>query len=239
MEEDNERRSLAGTRTLKSHTAEDDRPREKAMRRGFDALSNAELMAVIIGSGTPGESVVDLCQRILNDCDSKLSVIARSGVKGLLKYRGIGPVKAIELMAALELSRRYQVETLSDKQITSSQDAYDYLRHKMDYLEHEEIWILMLNRAKKVIGCKRMSVGGTTAAVGDIKMILRELIDNLADAVILAHNHPSDNPRPSMQDDRLTDRLKAGCTAVDVQLLDHVIVCRSGKYYSYLDEGRI
>ena len=173
---DDEKKSLVGTRTLKFHTTEDERPREKATKHGFEALSNAELMAIVIGSGTPGESVVDLCQRILNDNDNKLSKIARSGVKGLVKYRGIGPVKAIELMAALELSRRYQSESLEDRQITSSQDAYEYLRHKLDYLEHEEIWILMLNRAKRVIGCKRMSVGGTTAAVGDIKMILRELI---------------------------------------------------------------
>ena len=142
-------------------------------------------------------------------------------------------------MAALELSRRYQSESLEERQITSSQDAYEYLRHKLDYLEHEEIWILMLNRAKRVIGCKRMSVGGTTAAVGDIKMILRELIDNLADGVILAHNHPSDNNRPSPQDDQLTERMKVACRAVDVQFLDHIIVCRSGKYYSYLDNCRV
>lgn len=236
---DDEKKSLVGTRTLKFHTTEDERPREKATKHGFEALSNAELMAIVIGSGTPGESVVDLCQRILNDNDNKLSKIARSGVKGLVKYRGIGPVKAIELMAALELSRRYQSESLEERQITSSQDAYEYLRHKLDYLEHEEIWILMLNRAKRVIGCKRMSVGGTTAAVGDIKMILRELIDNLADGVILAHNHPSDNNRPSTQDDQLTERLKAACRAVDVQFLDHIIVCRSGKYYSYLDNCRV
>lgn len=234
-----EKKSLAGTRTLKNHVSEEERPREKALKYGFEALSNAELMATVIGSGTPGESVVDLCQRMLSDNDNKLSKIARAGVKGLLKYHGIGPVKAIELMAALELSRRYQVETFDDKQITSSQDAYHYLCQKMDYLEHEEIWILMLSRSKRVIGCKCMSKGGTSAAVADIKMILRELIDNLADSVILAHNHPSDTDRPSMQDDNLTERVRKGCTAVDVAFLDHIIVCRSGKYYSYADEGRI
>ncbi|MDO4512379.1 MAG: DNA repair protein RadC [Bacteroidales bacterium] len=239
MEAEIEKNSLAGTRTLKLHTAEDDRPREKALKHGFDALSNAELMAIVIGSGTPGESVVDLCQRILNDNGQKLGEIARMGVKGLTKYKGIGPVKAIELMAALQLSRRYQKERLQEVVITSSDDAYNYLRNEMEHLEHEEIWIMMLNRAKKVIACKRMSMGGTTAAVGDIKMILRELIDRLADGVILAHNHPSDNPRPSTQDDNLTERLQAACRAVDVQMLDHIIVCRGGKYYSYLDSGRM
>lgn len=236
---DGDNKSLVGTRALKLHTSEDDRPREKALKYGFEALSDAELMAIVIGSGTPGESVVDLCQRILTDNDSKLSKIFRSGIKGLTKYKGVGPVKAIELMSALELASRYREEEVDNKQITSSQDAYEYLRYKMDYLEHEEIWILMLNRAKKVIGCKRMSVGGTTAAVGDIKMILRELLDNLADGVILAHNHPSDNARPSMQDDNLTERVQAGCRAVDVEFLDHIIVCRGGKYYSYLDNGRL
>lgn len=236
---DAEKKSLVGTRTLTLHVLEEERPREKALKFGFEALSTAELMAIVIGSGTPGESVVDLCQRILADSGNKLSKIARSGVKELQKYKGIGPVKAIELMASLELSRRYQVEIMEEKQITSSQDAYSYLRQKMDYLEHEEIWILMLNRAKRVIGCKCMSKGGTSAAVTDIKMILRELIDNLADGVILAHNHPSDSDRPSMQDDRLTQRVKEGCMAVDVNFLDHIIVCRSGRYYSYLDNGRI
>lgn len=121
---DDEKKSLVGTRTLKFHTTEDERPREKATKHGFEALSNAELMAIVIGSGTPGESVVDLCQRILNDNDNKLSKIARSGVKGLVKYRGIGPVKAIELMAALELSRRYQSESLEERQITSSHGSF-------------------------------------------------------------------------------------------------------------------
>ena len=237
MEE--EKQNLAGTRSLKLHTNQEDRPREKAMRLGFEALSDAELMAIVIGSGTPGESVVDLCQRILNDYDQKLNRIIKGGVKGLTKYKGIGPVKAIELMASLELSHRCHMEDVEQKPIRSSADAYHCLCDRMGQLEHEEIWILMLNRAKRVIGCKRMSVGGTTAAVGDIKMILRELIDNLADGVILAHNHPSDNNRPSPQDDQLTERMKVACRAVDVQFLDHIIVCRSGKYYSYLDNCRV
>ena len=168
MEED--KQNLAGTRSLKLHTNQEDRPREKAMRLGFEALSDAELMAIVIGSGTPGESVVDLCQRILNDYDQKLNRIIKGGVKGLTKYKGIGPVKAIELMASLELSHRCHMEDVEQKPIRSSADAYHCLCDRMGQLEHEEIWILMLNRAKKVIGAKRMSVGGTTSAVGDVNL---------------------------------------------------------------------
>ena len=237
MEDD--KQNLAGTRSLKLHTNQEDRPREKAMRLGFEALSDAELMAIVIGSGTPGESVVDLCQRILNDYDQKLNRIIKGGVKGLTKYKGIGPVKAIELMASLELSHRCHMEDVEQKPIRSSADAYHCLCDRMGQLEHEEIWILMLNRAKKVIGAKRMSVGGTSSAVGDVKLILRELIENLADSVILAHNHPSNNTRPSPQDDNLTQRVKTACKAVDVNFLDHIIVCQGGNYYSYLDNGRL
>lgn len=232
--------SLIGTRTLKVHMAPDDRPREKAKRSGFAALSIAELFAIIVGSGSPGESVVDLCQRILNDNGGKLYNIARRGYKELMRnYKGIGEVKALELEAALELARRYQIEKVEQRpQITSSDDAYRYLRMRMKDNTNEQLWAVFLNRSKHVLGLKCMSQGGTSATVGDVKMILKAAIEELADTIIIAHNHPSDNPTPSPQDDALTRKVAAGCQAVGIPLVDHIIVCQD-RYYSYCDKNRL
>lgn len=232
--------SLIGTRTLKVHMAPDDRPREKAKRSGFAALSIAELFAIIVGSGSPGESVVDLCQRILNDNGGKLYNIARRGYKELMRnYKGIGEVKALELEAALELARRYQIEKVEQRpQITSSDDAYRYLRMRMKDNTNEQLWVVFLNRSKHVLGLKCMSQGGTSATVGDVKMILKAAIEELADTIIIAHNHPSDNPTPSPQDDTLTRKVAAGCQAVGIPLVDHIIVCQD-RYYSYCDKNRL
>ncbi len=232
--------NLIGTRTLKVHMAPDDRPREKAKRSGFAALSIAELFAIIVGSGSPGESVVDLCQRILNDNGGKLYNIARRGYKELMRnYKGIGEVKALELEAALELARRYQIEKVEQRpQITSSDDAYRYLRMRMKDNTNEQLWVVFLNRSKHVLGLKCMSQGGTSATVGDVKMILKAAIEELADTIIIAHNHPSDNPTPSPQDDALTRKVAAGCQAVGIPLVDHIIVCQD-RYYSYCDKNRL
>lgn len=232
--------SLIGTRTLKVHMAPDDRPREKAKRSGFAALSIAELFAIIVGSGSPGESVVDLCQRILNDNGGKLYNIARRGYKELMRnYKGIGEVKALELEAALELARRYQIEKVEQRpQIASSDDAYRYLRMRMKDNTNEQLWVVFLNRSKHVLGLKCMSQGGTSATVGDVKMILKAAIEELADTIIIAHNHPSDNPTPSPQDDALTRKVAAGCQAVGIPLVDHIIVCQDC-YYSYCDKNRL
>ena len=231
---------LIGTRTLKVHMAPDDRPREKAKRSGFAALSIAELFAIIVGSGSPGERVVDLCQRILNDNGGKLYNIARRGYKELMRnYKGIGEVKALELEAALELARRYQIEKVEQRpQITSSDDAYRYLRMRMKDNTNEQLWVVFLNRSKHVLGLKCMSQGGTSATVGDVKMILKPAIEELADTIIIAHNHPSDNPTPSPQDDALTRKVAAGCQAVGIPLVDHIIVCQD-RYYSYCDKNRL
>lgn len=236
----NDSTSLIGTRTLKVHMAPDDRPREKAKRSGFAALSIAELFAIIVGSGSPGESVVDLCQRILNDNGGKLYNIARRGYKELMRnYKGIGEVKALELEAALELARRYQIEKVEQRpQITSSDDAYRYLRMRMKDNTNEQLWVVFLNRSKHVLGLKCMSQGGTSATVGDVKMILKAAIEELADTIIIAHNHPSDNPTPSPQDDALTRKVAAGCQAVGIPLVDHIIVCQD-RYYSYCDKNRL
>ncbi len=225
---------------LKVHTNEEDRPREKALKHGFDHLTIPELMAILLGSGTRGENVVQLCDRIMRDHNHKLYEIARKGVKGLMKYRGIGQVKAIEIMAALEIARRYQLEKYEHRfQVTCSRDAYNYLGLKMQDLDHEEFWVMLLDRNKHVLSCERVSSGGTSMTVADVKMILKPAIEQLADGIIIAHNHPSDNPHPSAQDNALTAKVKRGCEALDVQLLDHIIVCRGGLYYSYNDDTRL
>ena len=215
--EEKENSKLAGSRNIKDTVPEEDRPREKAKKHGFGSLSTAELLAILLRVGTPGESVVDLCQRILRDNDDKLYLIARKGINNLVKnYHGIGEVKAIEILAALELARRYQQEEFQERfRITSSDDAYQYLRTRMEHLDHEEMMVVLLNHAKQVA------------------------IERLSSGIILAHNHPSDNPNPSTQDDRLTERVHQACKVMDIQLVDHIIVCRGGRYYSYNDHGRL
>ena len=229
------------SRTLQMCVAEDDRPREKAKKYGFRSLSMSELLALLIGSGSTGENVVELCQRIINEQNGKLHNIARMNINDLVRrYRGIGEVKAIEILAALELARRYQLEQFDDDyQITCSKDAYDLLWAKMGVLTHEEIWIIMLNRSKRVLGVERISTGGTAMTVADIKMVMKPAIEHLADSIILAHNHPSDTASPSMQDDALTKKVAAACATMDMHLIDHIIVCRGGRYYSYNDEGKL
>ena len=229
----------SASRALKMSLAESDRPREKAKERGFSSLTTAELMAILVGSGSRGESVVELCQRILQKYDNKLYLMARQTIKELTKFRGIGEVKAIELLAALEIARRYQLEEFDEMpQVRTSADAYKCLSALMRDLDHEEIWMLVLNRAKRVTSRVKISVGGTTAAIGDVKVILREALEKRAEGIILAHNHPSDNAAPSAADDDLTRRVQAGCKAVGIDLVDHIIVCRGG-YFRYIDSSRL
>ncbi len=228
------------SRALKLNTSLDDRPREKAMKFGFSDLSPAELFAIIIGSGSRGENVVDLCQRMLNDHDNKIYKIARLDCNDLARmYRGVGDVKALQVLAAIEIARRFQGEEFDEEfQITDANAAYRYLRTFMLDKNHEEMWMLVLDRAKHVKAKVMVSSGGTSATVGDEKIILRQAIVSLASSIILAHNHPSNNARPSIQDDALTQRLKKACDAVGIPLDDHIIVCRGG-YYSYHNEGKL
>lgn len=225
------------SRALKELVAESDRPREKARLMGFDTLTTAELMAIIVGSGSVGESVVDLCQRILRDNDDKLYRVARLSINDLMKgYRGIGEVKATEILAALELGRRYHLEKFDDnRQITSSRDAYEYLRLRLEHLTHEEVHVLLLDRSKRILHHERVSSGGTSMTVADVKMILKPAIERLADGIILAHNHPGDTPRPSGIDDALTHNVRQACRVMGIEFIDHIIVCRAGRYYSYTD----
>ena len=213
-------------RALKFNTAIDDRPREKAMKHGFESLSPAELFAIIIGSGSQGESVVDLCQRMLNDHDNKIYNIARLGYADLSRmYRGVGEVKALQILATIEVAKRFQGEEFNEEfQILNPDAAYRYLSHFMLDKDHEEMWALMLDRSKHVKARVMVSSGGTSATVCDEKIILKHAITSLATSIIIAHNHPSNNKRPSQQDDALTSRVKRACDAVGIPLDDHVIV---------------
>ena len=219
--------------------AEEDRPREKMMLHGAGALSNAELLAILIGSGSTDESAVELMRKVLADYRNSLSELGKSGVEELCRYKGIGPAKAITLLAASELGRRRKEEgTLERLQIRSSEDIYRLFYPLMCDLPVEECWVLLLNQAGKVIDRIRISQGGLTSTAVDIRCVLREALIRRAVSMVLCHNHPSGNLRPSREDDRLTESLRQAAVTVNLRLLDHVIVT-DGKYYSYADEGRI
>ena len=219
--------------------AEEDRPREKMMLHGAGALSNAELLAILIGSGSTDESAVELMRKVLADYRNSLSELGKSGVEELCRYKGIGPAKAITLLAASELGRRRKEEgTLERLQVRSSEDIYLLFYPLMCDLPVEECWVLLLNQAGKVIDRIRISQGGLASTAVDIRCVLREALIRRAVLMVLCHNHPSGNLRPSREDDRLTESLRQAAVTVNLRLLDHVIVT-DGKYYSYADEGRI
>ncbi len=218
----------------------DDKPREKALRHGIKALSNTELLAIILGSGIPGLSVIDLSKQMLRDCDNKLSVLSSMSLAEIVrKYKGIGPAKAVSLAAAIELGIRCRDEDIgSEPLIRSSDDVFRIMSPLVSCLPHEEFWMLILSRAHRVKHKCRISSGGTSATVVDIKMVMKIAVDHLASAIVLVHNHPSGNHLPSREDDDLTRRLREAGSLLDIRVLDHVIVAHD-RYYSYGDEGRM
>ena len=219
--------------------AEEDRPREKLMRLGAGALTNAELMAILIGSGSPKESAVDLMKRILNDCQNNLNQLGKMSIRELQQYKGMGPAKAISILAACELGKRRQLEKVQErKDLGSPQDIYDYMRPMMQDLDTEEAWILLMNQNYKLIKAERLSHGGITETLVDVRVIVKEALLNNATIVALCHNHPSNQTKPSSDDDRLTERVKKACELMRIYLLDHIIVTDGG-YYSYREKGRI
>lgn len=220
--------------------AEEDRPREKMLLKGVSALSDAELLGILIGSGNKSETAVELSQRILHSVSNNLNTLGKLEIKDLIKdFKGIGEAKAITIVAALELGKRRKLsEALVSPQITSSKDVYDIFHPILADLKHEEVWVLFLNRANKVVKNIQISKGGLTATVVDIRLIMKEGIQSLASAMVLCHNHPSGNTQPSDDDDQITKRLKEAGHIMDIRLLDHIIVC-DNSYYSYMDTGRI
>ncbi len=216
-----------------------DKPREKMMLKGKGALSDAELVAILMGSGNTKETAVDLAKRILSDNNNNLLELSRKSISDLTKYSGVGEAKAISIIAALELGqRRRQASVIEKKKVTSSNDAFDYLSIYLSDLLHEEFWVIFLNRANEIISHKIIGEGGATSTVVDVKKIARLAIDHHATGLILAHNHPSGNLRPSEQDVDLTRKIKNALELFDISVLDHLIVC-SSKFYSFADEGEI
>ncbi len=219
--------------------ADDDRPREKLLIKGKGALSDAELIAILIGSGNRDESAVDLSKRILQSLGNNLNKLAKLSVNDLVKFKGIGEAKAISIIASLELGRRRRTADVLEKDnVGGSKDAFQILQLKLEDLPHEEFWIVLLNRANKVIDTKLVSRGGVSSTVVDSKVIFNFALESLASAIILAHNHPSGNLKPSNSDIRLTKKIVAAGKIMEVPVLDHIIV-GDNDYFSFADEGLI
>ncbi|MGA0555127.1 RadC family protein [Larkinella sp. VNQ87] len=217
--------------------AEEDRPREKLMLKGRAALSDAELIAILIGSGTYDVSAVDLAKSILQSVGGNLNELARLSVKDLSKFKGIGEAKAVSIVAALELGRRRKEENRPQRsRITSSRDAYDEIKPHLLDKPHEEFWILLLNRANEVIRPVQISSGGLSGTIADPRLIFKQALDQLASAIILVHNHPSGNLTASQADKDLTRKLKEAGRMLDIPVLDHLIFTDRA-YLSFADEG--
>lgn len=218
----------------------EDRPREKLLTKGVNSLSNAELLAVILRSGTKEETVVELSQRILQSFENDLSRLGKVSANHLMtNFKGIGEAKAIGIIAALELGKRRKAEDMENrKKIICSMDIYNYFYPVLCDLLHEEFWALFLNNSCRIIDRYKVSQGGISETAVDGKLIYKEAIARLASFVVLCHNHPSGNRLPSPQDNSVTLQIKNGLELLDIHLLDHVILT-DGKYYSYADEGKV
>lgn len=228
--------SQAGYLNIKKW-AEEDRPREKLLLKGKSVLSDAELIAILIGSGTASLSAVELSKQILGHVDHNLNDLARLSVKDLMKFKGIGEAKAISIVAALELGRRRKdTETAKKPKITCSSDVFELMKAHLLDIPHEEFWIIMLNRANQVIKKQLTSSGGVSGTVADPKIIFKRALDELASSIILVHNHPSGNIKPSQADINLTKNLKDAGNMLEIPVLDHLIFTND-QYFSFADEN--
>jgi DNA repair protein RadC len=219
--------------------AEEDRPREKMLLKGRHALTDAELIAILIGSGSVGVSAVTLAQHILARVEGNLHELGKRSITELQGFKGMGQAKAVTIAAALELGRRRQLSDLRERpRITSSRDAFNAIAPLITDLYHEEFWLLLLNRKNEVFARERLSTGGMAGTVVDIKLVFKAALDARAAAVIAIHNHPSGSLQPSQEDLQLTKRLCQAGQLLDLPLLDHLIVSERG-YYSFADEGTL
>ena len=220
--------------------SEDERPREKLIGHGEQALTNAELLAILIGSGTPRKSAVALMREVLKDCDDKLLIFSRMTLDELMRYKGIGTAKAVVLKAAAEFGRRRVMENMAHDCLclAGSDKVYEYMLPLVRDLGHEECWALMLNNSARLLKRVHVSSGGRCDTSVDIRMVLKSALLSEATSLILVHNHPSGSVRPSGDDNRLTERLKEAAKLLNIHLLDHVIVT-DGDYYSYADNQRL
>lgn len=219
--------------------AEDDRPREKLALKGRSALSDAELLAILLGSGSKKQSAVELAQELLHHSGNDLAIFSKLNIHDLKKFEGIGEAKAIGVIAALELGRRRkEVETKKRIKINSSQVVYDYMSSYLMDLQHEEFYILLLNRANEIIRCKQISIGGLSGTIADGKVIFKSALESGAHAIILIHNHPSGQIKPSDNDKILTKKLTEFGKYIDLPVLDHLIFTDNG-YFSFADNGAL
>ena len=222
--------------TIKSW-ALDDRPREKLVSKGRSVLSDAELIAILIGSGNREESAVALSKRILQTVQGNLNVLAKLSVEKLTEFKGIGLAKAISIITALELGKRKQLEsTLERPKITSSRDAAHTMQVIIGHLEHEEFWVLYLNNSNKIVAKVQISKGGLTATLVDVRLVFKSALEVAAVGIIVCHNHPSGKLQPSTADKQLTSKIKAAGITLDIKLLDHLIITEKA-YFSFADEG--
>jgi DNA repair protein RadC len=218
--------------------AEEDRPREKMLEKGIGALTDAELLAILIGSGNTEETAVELMRRVLASCNHNLNELGKLTVEDLCTFKGIGPAKAISICAASELGKRRKLSEMTERnQVTCSTDVYNLMHPLMCDLPTEECWVLLLNQSNKVIDKVKISSGGISETSVDVRCVLREALIKRAVSIILCHNHPSGNTRPSKEDDKLTSKMRQAGEYMNINLADHLIVC-DGHYYSYVDEGR-
>jgi DNA repair protein RadC len=218
----------------------DDRPREKAMQKGLESLSDAELIAILIGNGTTNQSALDVAKSILNLCDNHLDILARKTIKELSKMvKGIGPVKAVSILAGLELGRRKSILLATEKKVfTKSRDFAALLSPILADKTVEEFYLVFLNSGNKLIHFEKLSTGGTSATIVDLKIVLKKCLDAQCSGLVIAHNHPSGNLNPSEKDIKITEKIKEGCKMIDVLLTDHIIITNNG-YYSFADEGNL
>jgi len=219
--------------------AVEDRPREKLIEKGPEALSEAELLAILIGSGSTKESAVDLMRRVLSDHGNSLKALGRMSISELCTYKGVGEAKAVTIMAACELGKRRMREPADSKpKIESSLDLFRYFRSRMMDLSNEQCHVMMLDVKHQIIGYTIVSQGGIASSSVDIRVVLRQALLSGATSIVFCHNHPSGNPQPSRQDNDLTYRLNKACEAVNIKLIDHIVL-GDNDYYSYYDNGKI
>lgn len=219
--------------------AVEDRPREKLLKRGVESLSDAEIIAILIGSGTKNQSALELSKKLLFSSSNSLAELGKLRLDEITKIKGIGKAKGILILAALELGRRRKFsEPVQKIQISSSKDSFKVFQPLLGDLPHEEFWVMLLNRSNRLIDNVCISKGGTSGTVIDAKIILNKAISRLASAIIICHNHPSGNPTPSQADIRITEKIKSAATTMDITLLDHLIIADE-RYYSFSDEGKI
>ncbi|MBQ9667230.1 MAG: DNA repair protein RadC [Prevotella sp.] len=219
--------------------AEEDRPREKLAALGAGSLTNAELLAILIGSGSTKESAVDLMKRVLGDSNNNLNTLGKMSIRQLCEYNGMGPAKAITILAACELGKRRQMESPEERpQLSTATRVYNHMHPLMQDLDVEEFWVLYLNQDQRLIKKTKIAHGGISEVTVDVRIIIREAVLSNATIIIVCHNHPSGSIRPSHQDDQLTQSVKKACDVMRLRLMDHVIVA-DGAYYSYNEEGRL